>query len=293
MTTASDSPDNTDDSDAVGSGTARSSRIGRPGAALEVEGVSKHFPKLDFPVLDNISFSVPEGGFTTLIGPSGCGKTTLLRIVGGLTPATRGDIKVGGAPSIGPSRDKTMVFQHFNLFPWRTALANVVYGLELDGVPETERLERAEHFIEMVGLTGFADHYPAELSGGMQQRVGIARALAVEPKLLLMDEPFGALDALTREYLQTELQKICAQANVSVLFVTHSIDEAIFLSDHVIVMGTKPGRITAEFDVDLPRPRWTYDVRTEPQYGELRSYLWSELEKELTGAGGKLIGMSE
>ena len=283
----------TDESDAVGPGNTRSNRMDSPGKALEIEGLSKQFPKLDVPVLQDISLSVPDRGFTTLIGPSGCGKTTLLRIVGGLTPATRGDIKVAGVPSMGPSRDKAMVFQHFNLFPWRTALTNVAYGLELQGVPEMERLERARHFVDLVGLTGFADHYPAELSGGMQQRVGIARALAVEPKLLLMDEPFGALDALTREHLQTELQKICTQASVSVLFVTHSIDEAIFLSDHVIVMGTNPGRITADFNVDLPRPRWTYDVRTEPQYGELRSYLWSELEKELTGAGGKLTRMSE
>ena len=291
--TTEDSSRSAAESDAVGSGKIRSDRVGPPGQALGIEGLSKQFPKLDVPVLHDISLSVPERGFTTLIGPSGCGKTTLLRIVGGLTSATRGDIKVAGIPSMGPSRDKAMVFQHFNLFPWRTALTNVAYGLELQGVPEKERLERAGHFIDLVGLTGFTDHYPAELSGGMQQRVGIARALAVEPKLLLMDEPFGALDALTREHMQTELQKICAQAGVAVLFVTHSIDEAIFLSDHVIVMGTKPGRITAEFDVEFPRPRWTYDVRAESQYSELRSYLWSELEKELTGAGEKHTRMSE
>jgi NitT/TauT family transport system ATP-binding protein len=260
---------------------------------LEVSELWKRFPRLDQPVLQDVTFSVPQGGFTSLIGPSGCGKTTLLRMVGGLETVTRGGIFVDGEPSLGPSREKTMVFQHFNLFPWRSALKNVAYGLELQGVPKAERLERARHYLELVGLEGFADHYPGELSGGMQQRVGIARALAVEPKLLLMDEPFGALDALTREYLQTELLKICAEADVTVLFVTHSIDEAIYLSDHVIVMGTGPGRIVAEFDIDLPRPRWTYKVRAEPAFVELRERLWSELERELRGTSGALQAVGE
>jgi NitT/TauT family transport system ATP-binding protein len=268
-----------------------------PGAArqpmLDVTNVWKRFPRLEAPVLKDVSLKVPQGGFTSLIGPSGCGKTTLLRMVGGLETITRGQVAVDGGPSVGPSRDKTMVFQHFNLFPWRSALSNVAYGLEIQGVPKQERMERARKYLELVGLTGHANHYPGELSGGMQQRVGIARALAVEPKLLLMDEPFGALDALTREHLQTELLKICAEAQVTVLFVTHSIDEAIYLSDHVIVMGTNPGRIVAEFDVDLPRPRWTYSVRAEPRFLELREKLWNELERELRGSAGSLQGMSE
>lgn len=253
-------------------------------AMLEVRGVWKRFPRLEEPVLQDVNFTVPEGGFTTLIGPSGCGKTTLLRIVGGLAGATRGDIFVAGRQSRGPSVDKTMVFQHFNLLPWRTALGNVAYGLELQGVGKKERLERAREHLKLVNLERFADHYPGELSGGMKQRVGIARALVTEPKLLLMDEPFGALDALTREYLQTELQKLCDQMSVTVLFVTHSIDESIYLSDHVIVMGTKPGRIVGQFDVGLPRPRWTYEVRADERFGELRQELWRELERELRGA---------
>lgn len=251
---------------------------------LEVAGVTKRFPKLEHPALSDVSLSVPDGGFTSLIGPSGCGKTTLLRIVGGLTRASEGRIYVGGEASDGPSPDKAMVFQHFNLFPWRTTLQNVAYGLEMQGMGKQDRLERAHHYLKLVNLERFAGHYPGELSGGMKQRVGIARALAVEPKVLLMDEPFGALDALTREYLQTELQKICHDMSVTVLFVTHSIDESIYLSDHVVVLGTKPGRIVAEFDVDLPRPRWTYDVRSAPEFTELRGQLWSELERELRGA---------
>lgn len=273
---------------------ARLTAEGGPGESmLAVSGLWKGFPRLDLPVLQDVSFTVPDGGFTTLIGPSGCGKTTLLRIVGGLEPLGQGSITVGGKPSVGPARDKTMVFQHFNLFPWRTALANVAYGPELQGIPEKERNERARHYLELVGLGKFAGHYPAELSGGMQQRVGIARALVVEPKLLLMDEPFGALDALTREYLQTELLTICEQTEVAVLFVTHSIDEAIFLSDHILVMGTRPGRIVREFEVDLPRPRWTYDVRAEPAFIELRAELWSELEAELKGSDSQVRGTGE
>jgi len=250
---------------------------------LRVEHVTKTFPKLAHPALDDVSLEVPAGGFTSLIGPSGCGKTTLLRIVGGLTEPTAGSIYVDGQVSVGPSPEKTVVFQHFNLFPWRTTVNNVAYGLELQGVGKAERRERAMHYLELVNLGNFADHYPGELSGGMKQRVGIARALAVEPKVLLMDEPFGALDALTREYLQTELQRIAANMAVTVLFVTHSIDEAIYLSDHVVVMGTSPGRIVQELDIDLPRPRWEYDVRLTPEFVDVRRALWTALEKELRG----------
>lgn len=248
---------------------------------LRVEHVTKTFPKLAHPALDSVSLEVPSGGFTSLIGPSGCGKTTLLRIVAGLTQPTDGNVFIEGSVSEGPSPEKTVVFQHFNLFPWRTTVNNVAYGLELQGVAKKERRERAMHYLELVNLGEFADHYPGELSGGMKQRVGIARALAVEPKVLLMDEPFGALDALTREYLQTELQRICANMSVTVLFVTHSIDEAIYLSDHVVVMGTSPGRIVHELDIELPRPRWEYDVRVTPHFAEIRGQLWTALEKEL------------
>jgi NitT/TauT family transport system ATP-binding protein len=254
------------------------------GPMLQVISATHQFAGAPAAVLEDVSIEVAEGSFVTLIGRSGCGKTTLLRIVAGLLPASAGaDIRVAGASSTGPSRDKAMVFQHFNLFPWRTALANVAYGLELQGVAKAERLERAREYLRLVGLEDAAGRYPGELSGGMQQRVGIARALAVEPKILLMDEPFGALDALTRETMQTELQKICEQTRATVLFVTHSIDEALYLSDRVLVMGTNPGRVVREFEVDLPRPRWRYRVRSEPAFARLRDELAQQFESGLAG----------
>jgi NitT/TauT family transport system ATP-binding protein len=179
-----------------------------------------------------------------------------------------------------------VVFQHFNLLPWRTALGNTAYGLELQGVNKKERLERATEYLRLVGLAGYENHYPHEISGGMRQRVGIARALAIEPKVLLMDEPFGALDALTREYLQGELQKICDARRLTVLFVTHSIDEAIYLSDRIVVMGTSPGRIIEQFEVRLRRPRWEYNIRAEHEFGELRGAIWSLLQRELAAHAG-------
>jgi NitT/TauT family transport system ATP-binding protein len=249
---------------------------------LEIQHVSKTFGRLGQPVLDDFSLTSAEGEFVSLIGPSGCGKTTLLRIVAGLLPATSGSVAVAGVPSVGPSRDKAVVFQHFNLFPWRTTLANAAYGLEIQKVPKAEREERTMRWLRMLGLEKYASHYPGEISGGMRQRVGIARALAIEPKLLLMDEPFGALDALTREHLQGELQRIAEQTSLTILFVTHSIDEAVYLSDRIVVMGTHPGRIIREFGVDLRRPRYDYNFRAEPQYAEIRGEIWSLLEHELS-----------
>jgi NitT/TauT family transport system ATP-binding protein len=259
---------------------------------LRLVSLSHRFPRNPHPVLQDVSLEVSEGGFTTIIGPSGCGKTTLLRIVAGLLPPSDGgEVYVAGRPSLAPSREKAMVFQQFNLLPWRSARENVAYGLELQGMRKKLRVEQAQKYLDLVGLSDYATHYPKELSGGMQQRVGLARALAVEPKVLLMDEPFGALDALTREYLQTELQKICASAGATVLFITHSIDEAIYLSDKVLVMGTKPGRIVSEFNVDLPRPRWTYHARSEQAFVRLRDKLWDQLQGELRPEdAGKLSG---
>jgi NitT/TauT family transport system ATP-binding protein len=259
-----------------------------PAAAplLQIRGVSRTFRSVDRKVLDDVDLDVAAGEFVSLIGPSGCGKTTLLRIVAGLLSATTGSVSLGGSPSDAPSRDKAMVFQHFNLFPWRTALANAAYGLELQGVGKRERNERALEYLRLFGLEEFAGQYPGELSGGMRQRIGIARALAIEPKVLLMDEPFGALDALTRERLQIELLRICETTNLSVVFVTHSIDEAIFLSDRIVVMGTHPGRVVETFDVDLRRPRWTYDMRAEPSYARIRARVWELLDHEMGGHGG-------
>jgi NitT/TauT family transport system ATP-binding protein len=249
---------------------------------LDIQHVSKSFGRSGPPVLDDFSLSTREGEFVSLIGPSGCGKTTLLRIVAGLLTASSGTVQVAGQPSVGPSRDKAVVFQHFNLFPWRTALANAAYGLEIQGVKRQEREARAMEWLAKLGLEGYAHHYPGEISGGMRQRVGIARALAIEPKLLLMDEPFGALDALTREHLQGELQRIAETTRLTILFVTHSIDEAVYLSDRIIVMGTHPGRIIREFAVDLPRPRYDYNFRAEPSYAQTRAEIWALLEQELT-----------
>jgi NitT/TauT family transport system ATP-binding protein len=254
-----------------------------PAAAplLQIRGVSRTFRSVDRQVLADVDLDVAAGEFVSLIGPSGCGKTTLLRIVAGLLSATTGSVSLGGAPSDTPSRDKAMVFQHFNLLPWRTALANAAYGLELQGVGKRERHDRALEYLRLFGLEEFADQYPGELSGGMRQRIGIARALAIEPKVLLMDEPFGALDALTRERLQIELLRICETTKLSVVFVTHSIDEAIFLSDRIVVMGTHPGRVVETFDVDLRRPRWTYDMRAEPSYARIRARVWELLDQEM------------
>jgi NitT/TauT family transport system ATP-binding protein len=255
---------------------------GRPPATLSVRHVQKTFVRADEPVLQDFSIEISEGEFVTVIGPSGCGKTTLLRIVAGLLKPNAGEVLVAGRPSMGPSTDKAIVFQHFNLFPWRTVLANAAYGLEIQGVPKGERVKRATDYLDLLGLKGYEQHYPSQLSGGMRQRVGIARALAIEPRVLLMDEPFGALDALNREHLQGELEKINDARHLTVLFVTHSIDEAIYLSDRIVVMGARPGRIVEEFDVALERPRWSHDPRAQPAFAQLRARIWSILQRELT-----------
>jgi NitT/TauT family transport system ATP-binding protein len=247
---------------------------------LEIRNLHKTYPQADSPALRDFSLDVKAGEFVTLIGPSGCGKTTALRIITGLLPASHGDVAVDGRPSVGPSRDKAIVFQLFNLLPWRTALHNAAYGLELQGMKKKERLEKARQYLELVGLRDRLDHYPFQLSGGQRQRVGLARALAIEPKLLLMDEPFGSLDALTREHLQVFLADICAQRQLTTLFVTHSIDEAIFLSDRILVMGV-PGRVIGEFNVDLPRPRNEIDWRATPEFTQMRAEIWNLLEADV------------
>jgi NitT/TauT family transport system ATP-binding protein len=247
---------------------------------LRIESLEKAFGPHQPNVVEGFDLEVHRGEFVTLIGPSGCGKTTVLRIAAGLLNASSGEIQVDGLPSSGPSRDKAIVFQHFNLFPWRTALANAAYGLEVQGMPKKERLAKAREYLDFVGLSDRMHHYPSQLSGGQNQRVGLARALAIEPKLVLMDEPFGSLDALTREHLQALLQRIAAEKDLTVLFVTHSVDEAIFLSDRIVVMGV-PGRVIGEFNVGLPRPRADYDWRSTDEYTEIRTEIWRMLEAEL------------
>jgi NitT/TauT family transport system ATP-binding protein len=206
-------------------------------------------------VLDAIDLEVAAGEFFVIVGPSGCGKTTLLRILQGLVTPTAGVAMVGGRPVTGPGIDRGFVFQNDSLYPWRTVLRNVVFGLELQGKPNGEARARAQAMIDLVGLKGFESHYPHELSGGMRQRVNLARALAIEPAILLMDEPFAALDALTRETMQQELLRIAAAAGTTIVFITHQIDEAILLGDRVAVFAPRPGRLREIVGIDFPRPR--------------------------------------
>jgi len=248
---------------------------------LSVVNLSKSYDPEKPPILVDFSLDVPTGQFVSLLGPSGCGKTTALRIVTGLLEQSSGTIEVDGAVSRGPSREKAIVFQNFNLFPWKTALQNAAYGLEVQGVPKSDRLAAAAHYLDLVGLGARKDHYPSQLSGGQQQRVGLARALAIQPKLLLMDEPFGALDALTREQLQEMLLDVVADTGLTVLFVTHSIDEAIYLSDRIVVMGVDPGRVIADIEVGIPKPRKDGSWRAHERYAVLREQCWDLLQSQM------------
>jgi NitT/TauT family transport system ATP-binding protein len=253
---------------------------------LQVKNVCKTFDggrgALD--VLRDICFDVAAGEFISIIGPSGCGKTTLLRILHGLEPTTSGVVSVSGKRVEAPSPSSAMVFQQFNLFPWLTVARNVAFGLEVAKFAVAQRKEMTDRFIRLVGLQGFSEHYPHELSGGMQQRVGLARALALDPDVLLLDEPFGALDAITREQLQREIAVILAQSPKTVVFITHNMDEAIFFSDRILVMGTRPGRILEEVRVDLPRPREADAVRASHQFANMREHLWSLLSQGVKAA---------
>ena len=231
--------------------------------------------------LQNFDIDIGEGEFLSIVGPSGCGKSTFLNVLLGLIKPDSGDIRMDGKPIAGPGTDRAMVFQEFGLLPWRTVQANVELGLELKGVAGAARRTVSEPLIEMIGLAGFEGHFPHELSGGMKQRVGLARALATDPNVLLMDEPFAALDAQTRDLMQVELLRIWQTAKKTVLFVTHQIEEAIYLSDRVMVMTKRPGRAKKIFDIDLPRPR-DYEMRVTPQFNELKLAIWNELKDEIT-----------
>ena len=237
-------------------------------ALLEIKGVYKHFfvdgKKIE--VLRDINLTIKENQFVCLIGPSGCGKTTLLRIVAGLEAPTSGTVTMDGEPIMGPSPERGMVFQGYSLFPWRTVLDNAVFGLELKGMDRASREERGRQYLKMVGLTGFETRYPHELSGGMKQRVAIARALVNDPEALLMDEPFGALDAQTRNTMQSELLRIWEEEKMTVIFVTHNIDGAIYLADSIVVMSACPGSIKEIIDIPLPRPRH----RTSTEVNQIR-----------------------
>jgi NitT/TauT family transport system ATP-binding protein len=249
---------------------------------LTFDSLSVTFTKRDgqpFVALQDVTFDIPNGEFVALIGPSGCGKTTLLKIVGGLQRATSGSVAVDGDTITGPGHDRALVFQNFVLLPWYDVITNVAFGLEARGVGKTERLERAQIELARVGLTGFEHHLPHELSGGMQQRVGIARALAVEPNTILMDEPFGALDALTRRVMQRDLAAIWSEEGTdrTAVFVTHSMDEAVYLADRIVLMNTRPGRVEEVIPVPFARPR-DEDVMRSTEYRDFVDYLSSRLE---------------
>src|ERR1700704_999087 len=255
----------------------------RPGK-LEAKSVRLAFynerMKRQLPVLGGIDLRVHEGELVAIVGPSGCGKSTFLAAVDGLVKITGGDIAVDGKPVTAPGPDRAMVFQQDSLFPWRTVSRNVMYGLELQNrLSKAEIRERAASLVELVGLSGFAEHYPHELSGGMRQRVNIARALATDPELLLLDEPFAALDAQTREFMQVELLKILARAGKTALFVTHQIDEAIFLANRVAVFSARPARIQEIIAIDLPAQR-NLEVKFQPRFRELQDHIWRLIYKE-------------
>ncbi len=252
---------------------------------IQARDVSLTFrPKNREPVtaLKNLSLDVGKGEFVSIVGPSGCGKSTFLNILLGLIAPDSGIMELNGRRIDGPGQDRAMVFQEFGLLPWRTVIGNVELGLELKGVAVEQRRRRATELIDMAGLTGFASHYPHELSGGMKQRVGLARALATDPEVLLMDEPFAALDAQTRDLMQAELLQVWEKTQKTVLFVTHSIEEAAYLSDRVVVMSARPGRIKQILKVELPRPR-DYEMRLTTEFNELKSRIWDILKEELVG----------
>jgi NitT/TauT family transport system ATP-binding protein len=249
---------------------------------IRIESLAKGFKKEGRTIiaLRDFELEVRDGEFVCLLGPSGCGKTTVLRIVAGLDVASSGRVSLHGRPIRGSGPDRGMVFQEFALFPWRTVRKNIEFGLEIKAVPEAKKAEVSSKLIELVGLKGFEDAHPSELSGGMKQRVGIARALANDPAVLLMDEPFGALDAQTRNLMQKELLRIWSATKKTILFVTHSVDEAVFLADRIVVMTARPGKVREIIPVDLPRPR----DRTSREFIAVRGKVLTELDEEFEKA---------
>ncbi len=246
---------------------------------LEVIGVGKSFPTPEGPlrVLDGISFSQDRGEVVSIVGASGSGKTTLLRIVAGLEAPDEGALRLDGEEIDGPTPERPLIFQQFGLMPWLSVLDNILFGLAASGLPKTEQRDRAHDVIGRVGLQGFENFHPKALSGGMQQRVGIARALAVRPRLLLCDEPFVSVDAMTRQTMQTDLLDIVTRQGMTVLLVTHDIEEALFLGDRVVVFSSRPARVIDEVRVAIPKPR-EHSVRTSAGFQEQRAMLWERLQ---------------
>ncbi|WP_028924016.1 ABC transporter ATP-binding protein [Pseudonocardia acaciae] len=256
-------------------------------AKISFDGVGREFPIRGTPgrltALEGIDLDVAAGEFMVIVGPSGCGKSTLLDLLAGLSTPSAGRILLDGEPVTGAGLDRGIVFQQYALLPWRTALGNVEFGLEATGVPRRQRAERAREYLELVDLAGFADRHPHELSGGMRQRVAIARSLAYDPEVLLMDEPFAALDAQTRESLQDELLRIWQRTHKTVVFITHGIDEAVYLGQRVAVLTSRPGRVKSVVDIDLGR-RDSEDIRSTPEFAHYRHRIWTLLHDEVARA---------
>jgi len=251
---------------------------------LNIDRLSKRYwfdrESREIPALVDVSLSVSDGEFVAVVGPSGCGKTSLMNIVAGLLPYDEGTVSIDGRQVMGPGVDRAVVFQHSSLLPWRTIAGNIRYGMEMQRRFDAGTMRsRTDHFLKLVGLSGFENHYPSELSGGMQQRVNLARALAADPVVLLMDEPFAALDAQTREFMQAELLKIWTQAKKTVLFITHQINEAVYLADRVIVMSARPGRTKLDMRIELERPR-RFELIETPEFLEPKKMLLASVREE-------------
>jgi NitT/TauT family transport system ATP-binding protein len=254
-------------------------------AKLRAQDVTIHYwierSATPFLAVDRATLDIRPGEFVAIVGPSGCGKTTFLNAVDGLLPISGGALELNGKPIERPGPDRAMVFQQASLLPWRTVLGNVVYGLELQGtISRRERTQRAREFVRLVGLSGFEDAFPTELSGGMQQRVNLARALATDPEMLLLDEPFAALDAQTREFMQRELLRIWGETRKTALFITHDIKEAVYLADRVMIFSRRPGRVKKCVEVDLARPR-ELRIKRDPRFLEYEDEVWSSIEEEV------------
>ncbi len=264
-----------------------------PRVKLVADDVTKRYwierEQRDILALERVNLSVREQEFVSIVGPSGCGKTTFLNMVAGLLPCEEGALTIDGRILEGPGTDRAMVFQSASLLPWRTVFENILFGMQLHKkFSKQDMQDRAAHFIKMVGLQGTENQYPSELSGGMQQRVNLARALATDADILLMDEPFASLDAQTREFMQEELLKIWERAGKTVLFITHQIDEAIFLADRVFVFGTKPGRLKAEIIIPFDRPR-SLKMKRDPEFIQITDKIWQLIEEEARRTGMILV----
>ena len=262
----------------------------RAAPELEVIGLSKTFRwkkkgvDQELLAIDSLDLTISKGEFVTVIGPSGCGKTTLLRIVAGLIGFDSGEVRINGAAVTGPGQDRAVVFQSFGLFPWKTVLGNTMLPLSVrSDVPREQAEDTARLNLKKVGLSGFEDAHPHQLSGGMQQRVGLARALTADPDILLMDEPFGSIDAQTRLVMQEELLRLWSETRKTVMFVTHDLDEAVMLADRIAVLSPGPGTVQDELIVDLPRPRWEYDLRAHPRFAEIRAKVWDLIRQDTVG----------